>query len=494
MPGEMSPVAEPAARDLSDDRPEVAPRRAVLDIVVQVVGRFGNVVLGVVATAILARGLGSTQYGMWTTALLVPGLLGYATELGFQQVAVRQAAAEDDLRWIGALATMRAVVALPTIALTVFTFLVIGARGDTLLAGTIVGLQAVLNIPAALSAVLQVRVRNDLAILGMTLNSVLWTVAVAVLMHRGAGVVSLGLAFFALATVTTLLQTGLALRGGRVPVRGTARLCRDLVRMAIPLSIGTILIAAYGKIDGLIVFSSRGAVEAGFYGAASRILDQATFIPMSLTVTLMPILARTWPDDKERARRILQTSVELLAMVGLFAVAFAATAGRESATLLYGSEFARSGDALLPLMLAYAVICVGFTCGIYTLVLGLTRRFARYALIALVFNVAINLVLVPRHGFLAAAWSTFVTEALVTGLIGRDILRTIELRPSLSRLARIAVAALAAGLTVVALRGEHLSVAVLLPLAGVVHLAALAGLRALHPDEIRALLRRDARA
>ncbi len=74
-------------------------------MVVQVVGRVGNLALGVIATAVLARGLGKYGYGQWATILLIPALLSPLNELGFLQVAVRHASSEDDPRWLGALVT-----------------------------------------------------------------------------------------------------------------------------------------------------------------------------------------------------------------------------------------------------------------------------------------------------------------------------------------------------------------------------------------------------
>ena len=67
-------------------------------------------------------------------------------------------------------------------------------------------------------------------------------------------------------------------------------------------------------------------------------------------------------------------------------------------------------------MAAFAVICFGYLGGNLVVLLELQRLFVRNAAIALVFNVVLNLLLIPPYGFLAAAWVTLATEILVVSL------------------------------------------------------------------------------
>lgn len=491
MPGAVASSNDPTRSDglLSG---EVTSRRAALDVGVQVIGRAGNLVLGIVVTALIARGLGSSRYGEWTTILLVPSLLAYLNDLGLHQVAVRQTSATDDPRWLGALITARAALAVPVVILTFASFLLIGARGDMLIAGAIVSLQGLLAVPSAYVAVFQVRVRNDLTMVALTVNSLLWTVAVAVIIASGGGLVPLAIALVGLQAFTTTLQALIALRQVRVPLRGATRLWRPLARIAVPLSIASVLTVAYGKIDGLLIYHYRGTVEAGLYGAAYRLLDQAAFIPMSLTVTLLPLLSRAWPVDPARARRLLQLAFELLAAVGLFAVAFAFATPAATILFLYGEDFAPAADALGPLMIAFAVICLGYALGMYTLVLDLAHRFAAYALLALVLNVAANVWLLPHHSFVAAAWITVATEVLVSGAILPHILRRLEMRLALAPLVKVALSATLAGGVATLLERSGVEVLVVLAVAAGVHLTTLVVLGVLDPSTLRALARKQA--
>jgi O-antigen/teichoic acid export membrane protein len=490
--GDSTPPDSPA----TDAQPalvgEIRPARAALDIVAQVVGRVGNLALGVLATAVLARGLGAHGYGQWTTILLIPALLGPLNELGFLQVAVRHASSEDDPRWLGALVTARAALSIPVTALTIL-ILVPVAHGSTMfLAGVIVALQGLLAAPSAMASVFQVKIRNDLAIVALTVNSLLWTVAVIVISLSDGGLLPYAVALTAIAVLSAALQVAIARRTVRIPLRGTQTMWRRLAREAVPLSIGSLLILAYGRVDGLIVYGSAGASAAGLYNAVYRIVEQAGVVPLSLVITLTPIASRIIPSRPAEARGLLQLALDLLAMFSLGALAFAIVASHQIIQLLYGSEFSAAVPALPILMGAFTVICCGYAVGLFTLVLNLQREFARFAFVALVFNVIANLLLVPRYGFVAAAWTTLLTETLVVGLIGRVVFARLQMRLSVGRLCRTAIAAAISGaVTFALLHNTGLGVLLLLLVACVVHVGSLFALGALNTNELRAILHRE---
>lgn len=467
------------------------PMRAALDVGVQVLGRAGNLALGIVVTAVLARSLGRAGFGRWTTILLVGSLISALNDLGLTQVAVQRASMDDDPGWLGALATLRTVISIPGALASVAAVFALADSQAMLAAGLIVSAQILLAGPSALGTVFQVRVRNDLGIVILTVNSLLWTVAVIVIGASGGGLVPFAVALVAVAVLSTGLQVGVGLRTMRVPLRGTRRRWRELARVALPLSIGSLLIVAYSRIDALVVYADAGTVAAGLYAAAYRILDQAAFIPMSLVTTLMPIVSRTHSASPEKTGRLLALTLDLMTMASLPALAFALTAGGPALRLVYGAGFGAAGGALAVLMGAFVLICGGYAFGVFTLVLGLQRSFVRYAVIALVVNLAANLLLVPVYGYLAAAWITLVTEALAVIPIGWTIVRRLHVRLEVGRWARIALAASVAGLSVAGLRHVGVGVLGLMAACAVVHVAALFVLRALTVQEIRALLRRE---
>jgi O-antigen/teichoic acid export membrane protein len=470
--------------------PAATRRRAVLDVAVQIGGRAFNLVLGIVATAVVARALGERGFGTWSTLLVVAQMADYLADLGVESVAVSRAAKESEreAEWVGAAVAIRSLLSIPATLVAAVAVVLIASTGDQLAAGLLLAATILGTGPSAARALLQLRVRNDLNILVVTFNSVMWTGAAIALADADAELVAFAAVFAAISWATAALQVALALRAGRIRISASRPLLRPLAAAGIPVAIGGLLILAYARIDQILVYEIAGAAEAGLYAAAYRVLEAAHFIPLAVTTTLLPLVAAAHSTDLPRTRRMVQTAFDYLALASLPALGLALAASEPIVRLLFGDAFADAGPALTVLMGAYVLICFGYLSGNLVLVLGLQRRFAGYALLALVFNVGLNLALVPPYGFMAAAWITLGTEVLVIGLTWRMVMREIDYVPRLDRFVRSALAAAGMAAAVYGVRQLGAGAVVLIVVAGAVFSMLAFALRALRPDELRALV------
>jgi O-antigen/teichoic acid export membrane protein len=468
-------------------------QRAARDIAVQVLARLANLALGVLVTALLARTLGTTRYGQWVTILAVLALTAYFANFGMEGVVVREVAREPEheREWLGAAMLLRLITLGPVLALSLVAILLLQESRQMLLAGVIVILAMPFDGVGAMQLVFQLRIKNTVPMVVLTLRSVLWAGAVAIIFLRGGDMVALAIALALTNAVGSIVQALAARRMlGRWP-RPSRRRLAPLVRAGVPLGISVVLITAYANIDQVIVFELAGSRAAGLYGAAYRVLEQAHFVPISVLTTVTPIIAASWPRDRARMLRAAGVTAELMAVASFGALAFVTVAAAPLTRLIFGAGFSAAAPALPVLFGAFVFICFGYLNGNLLTVLGLQRGLLAISVGALVVNVAGNLVFVPLVGFMGAAWMTLVTEIVVFGASSRLIQSRLELRlPGLGRIARTL---LAAGLLAAVLEGlsvEHASLAVLLAAACVCYPALLFGLRALEVEDVRLLLRR----
>ena len=472
------------------DAAAVGGRRAGADVAVQLVGRLGNLALGVVVTLVLVRALGARSFGQWSTILAVTQIAANFGELGLEQVTVSRAAADPDRRdeWLGALLALRVALALPVTLMAAAVLVLLSTTDAMRTAGLLLAATLIVGSPTALRAAFQLRVRNDLTTALVTVNSVLWAIAVVAIAAGGGGMVAFAAAFLGVAAVTSALYVGLAVRWAEVhPAAGRA-LWRELARVGTVVGIAGIISTAYVRIDQILVFQLAGARQAGLYGAAYRILDQIQFIPVAAMTTLMPIISAAHRADVARARRLFTISQDYLAMASLPALAFTIAAAEPIMRVLFGPSFVAAAPALPILMAAFVVISASYPVDALVIVLGLQRRLAWYAAAALVVNVGLNLALVPVYGFLAAAWATLATELVVFPLALLLVARAIDLRPALGRLGRIAGAAAIMGGVVAALRAAGLPLGVLVAAAAASYPVLLLVLRGVDVRQLRALI------
>jgi O-antigen/teichoic acid export membrane protein len=470
----------------------VGRERAGRDIAAQMVLRAANLVLGVFVTLLTVRTLGDEGFGQWSTVMAVIGFAGYFGSMGLDRVTVERSAGDPERApdWVGALVTLRLVLALPVAAISAALCALVADGAPMRIAGLLLSAVMLVSAASAIRVVFELQVRNRVSTLVELLSGVTWAGVVVVVALAGGGLVALAAGFMINQTLTNLAYVFLALRGAEVRFRGVRELWPTLARLGIPVGLGGLLTLGYGYVDQVIVFTAAGARDAGLYGAAYRILERLQFIPATLLVTLFPVLVAARDHDRERLERVLQLTVEYLAICGLPALAISLAGPEPLVRLLFGDEFAAAAPAFPVLMAAFAVICFGYLTGHLVIAYGLQRRFVLIAAAGLVFNVALNLALVPRYGFMAAAWLTLATEVLVTALTAWIVVRRSHLVPKVGHLWRIVLAACGCWLTGALLNAAGAPTIAWAAAAGITYGAAVLALGAVRLADLRTMLRR----
>lgn len=457
---------------------------------VQLIGRAGNLALGVVAVALLARALGPDDFGVWSTALAFVGMFNFLTDFGFVKTATQRMAAqpEDEHLWLGALIGAVSIGSVGALILTLAASPLLADEDHIIEVTAVLALTILMAAPGALLAVFDSRVRAGLRMAVMTANSVAWLIAIVVLYEIGASVVMFAVAFVVISVLTAAVQWNLTKRFAEISVRAGRRLWRPLVRTALPLGLAGLLVTVYYRIGSVIVFNISGPEEAGIYGAAYRFIDPIHFLPMSIMFATFPVMSALFGSDPERMRRLVQRAGEYLIVAALGALAVTIVLSGWIVDILLGQSYDRSATVLPILMLAFVFMSVGYLSGNLTPIIGKRWLLVGIAGAGVLVNVALNLILVPGHGAVGASWATVATELLVNACGLFVVFRALEFRPGLWRPARIVLAA-AILCGAVALIAE-LSPLVALIAAAPIYAGALLALRAVDADDLRDLLRR----
>jgi O-antigen/teichoic acid export membrane protein len=472
---------------------EVTARRATADVSIQLVGRAVSLLLGVVTTVLVVRTLGDERFGQWSTILAVVEIVGYLSgTYSLEQIAVERAAADRGRQreWLGAQLTLTLLTTTVASVASGAILLLVADGWEMRVAGALYSLSILAGGLGSSRTAFQARVRNDVTVAILTLNSLLWTGVVVLAAIFDWGLVPLAGGYLLCALSTALLQLVLAFRAGLLTLRGVRYLWTPLLRAGLPLAGAALLTVAYTRVDQVLVYELAGAAEAGLYGAVYRILDRAQFVPVAVVTTLLPMLAAAHAHDRARLRRLFQRAAEYLGLASLPLLGLTIVAPQSLVDLLFGSEFADAAPALPILMGAFVAISFGHLAINMVIVLGLQRRLAVYAGLGLALNVVLNVILIPPYGFLAAAWVTLATECVVVVLAMRAVTQAADISLASGRLARATVAAILMTLALWGLDELGASLGVLVVAAAAIYLPLVVALRALDIAELRSLLRR----
>lgn len=376
-----------------------------------VAGQAGTWALAMVWIAVVPRRLGTADYGRFVFASSVLAIATALGGLGLEVHIGRSVARRRDDPSISS------AIALGT-GLLVGSCLVAAALslpgGGAVVPGLTLGflLQGAGNLAfGALQGLERPGIRAAADVVAKSVFTLGSIVAVA----GGAGLGAIGGAWAAgYAIYATVAAIALS-KAGISHARPQRSALGPILRETAPIGGHLAAQALYYRADSAMLSPLRGAAETGVYGAAYRIFDSASFVTTIYGAVVSPRLMRAAHEDRAALVPLVRSGV--LAMAGLGAAVSVLLAGAAPPLLrlLYGEAF---DSATTPLRLLAAALFLSFpvTPIAWALVaVDGQRLLARVSVGAAVFNVALNLLAIPRYGASGAAATTVLTELIVLG-------------------------------------------------------------------------------
>ncbi|MBM7520320.1 oligosaccharide flippase family protein [Nocardioides nitrophenolicus] len=373
--------------------------------------------LGKVATFVmfllLARVLGLAAFGVLSLGFGLGLLLAVLSSSGLDSRLIQLGSAQPELldRCYGALVAIRAVLSAAICVVTFAVLLLVMAPSEAVTVGLVV-VACLLDIftdAARGCCGARQQQHRSAVVLVVQRFLTLALVAGALAVAPRADLAALA---YVVGTLGGVVAMHLAARraGVRLQVRGSRAEVRLLLQ-AVPV-MGLNAFASMGlfRIDTALVGVLLGTTAVGVYSANYRIFETVTFVTWTLSRGVVPVMASR-PDDLDHVRRWGQLSMLAMLAVYLPYGVLMALRGDDIVTALLGAEYADPG-LLVALALAPAFFGIGHQCASLLLALHPDPMVLFASVLALVANIALNLVLIPWWGLLGAAIATTVSFAI----------------------------------------------------------------------------------
>jgi O-antigen/teichoic acid export membrane protein len=155
-----------------------------------------------------------------------------------------------------------------------------------------------------------------------------------------------------------------------------------------------------------------GAKQAGIYAASFRILDALNMIGYLSGTLLLPMFAQI-NNDKKQLEELYMLSLKILAVfTSLFSIVVIFYR-HEIMHLLYKNADEVWGDVLGILMFSFIGITLSYISGCHLTANGHLRSMIKSFVIAIVFNILLNLILIPRFKVVGVAVVAAITQMFI---------------------------------------------------------------------------------
>ncbi|GAA3611187.1 hypothetical protein GCM10022199_13810 [Marihabitans asiaticum] len=387
----------------------------------EIIGKLATLVM----LGVLARVLGVADFGVFSLGLGLGVLLGAVATLGMDQRLVQLAGQEPESlsARLSSLLALRLTLALAVIAgAAVVLPQVLSDWREALVAIILVVAGSTDSIIEAFRSAASSRHHQSGPAVVLVIQRCLALVLVLTALHLDGGMVGAAGAYLLAAAVGALLMAVTAYRGADIlprPRLVSRAHVRDFTAAIRVTGLNELTAMALFRVDVLLIAWLAGTVAVGHYTAAYRLLETVLFISWSVTRVILPALADSSPASPDRSRTMTGALVIVIAAYLPYG-AVLLVRGDEILGLLFGAPFADPTIigwlALAPLLFAIAQI--------YTSALLAVRpdpAVLAASVAALVVDIGLGLLLIPRWGAPAAAAATTLSYAVQAVVVVRAL-------------------------------------------------------------------------
>jgi O-antigen/teichoic acid export membrane protein len=444
-------------------------------------------------TIAYGRYLGDVKFGELFFAISFVMLFGFPLEFGFNQQLTRDVAQETTRasRYLSNTLLIKAVFWLILYTLILFTCWLLGYDTEILVLVAICGFN--LLITSIMNAFRSLHYAFEQVVfptVGNILEKGLSALVGIILLKNGGGVQAMALVLLGGAIINSLWQafwffrlTGASFIIDRV-------LIRELIRSSIPFITYGALMVIYYRIDAVLLSLMTTVAVVGWYGAAYRLFDTLSFLPnLVIGAVMYPVFSKLSVVSEAELKLAIEKSLNFLLFlgfpmsVGLFLVA------PQIIELLYNRpEFVNSVPALQGLAPGLVFLSINIVLSTIIVSTGGEKKITIMAAVALVFNLGLNLILIPLYQQVGAAIVTSLTELLLICLSYLFIPKSLFPLGSVRLAAKAIVASFVMALSIWAMGRFHIfNLFLILPVAMLVYFVTATAIGTIPREDLRAL-------
>ncbi|GAC1353805.1 MAG: hypothetical protein PVS3B3_31040 [Ktedonobacteraceae bacterium] len=449
-------------------------RKVVENTIISLIGQGVTWASTLLLTIAYGRFLGDIKFGELYFAITFVLLIGFPIEFGFNQQLTRDVAQEPAkaLRYLSNILCIKFVLWMILYACILFLcwllgytseirFLV-GICGITLLSG------AIANTMSSLHYAYE---RVVFPVVGTILEKGLTALLGIILLHNGVGVQVMAFVLLGGSLANMFWQTIWVVRLIDISFTIDLALIRELGRKSIPFLVYGVLGVIYYRIDTILLSLMTNTTVVGWYGAGYRIFDTLVFLPSLIISAIMyPVFSKLSASSESDLKIAVEKSLNLLLFCGIpIATVLGVAASNIISFLYHRSEFIHAVPVLQGLAPGLIFLYINSVLTSTIMSTKKEKNITKMAVVALVFNLGLNLILIARYQQVGAAIVTSLTELLLMGMALVFIPHSLWPSGSIKVGAKALLASLGMALMIWVM--HQFSILLILPVAMVTYLA-----------------------
>ncbi|MCR5316238.1 MAG: flippase [Bacteroidaceae bacterium] len=372
-----------------------------------VLGKIVALLSSLFVGIVVARHLGPEQYGLMDYVISYVFLFQTFAIFGLDSIEIREEARglEPYQKIIGTAFTLKVFLGVICIAASVLTSWFMDADAYTTLLVAIYSLVIILNSFGVIRNYFTAIVQNEYVVKAEIARTLI-----------GVGIKVLLLLLDASLTwfiVSYMFDFVLVSSGYYVAYHQKVGHLREwkfdysyskyLLRESFPLLLTSAAVIVYQRIDHVMIGQMIDKESVGYYSVAARFVEVLIYIPMMLAQTITPVLVSIREHDQEAYIRKAQQFMNLSFWCTLIVSLATSLLAYWIVVLTFGRAYVAAVSVLQVMAFKAAGVALSNTAGAMLVTEGLQRYAIFRDGLGCIVCVALNYLLLPRYGIMAAA-------------------------------------------------------------------------------------------
>jgi len=390
-------------------------RRIAKNTFVLLISQFVGLGLGFFFTLYTARYLGAEGYGALAFAISFAGLFAVFADLGLNQLTTREVARDRSLasKYLGNLLVIKTLLIALTFVLIALAINVLNYPAEVVTVVYLVGLSvAIGSFNDTFNSLFQAFEKMEYQSIGAILNSILMLAGALVCITQHFGVIAFGAVYLIVSII--VLVYSIAVTGKRfvVPkIEADQVFWKSNIKEALPFGVSGVFVTIYFTIDSVLLSFIVGNSAVGWYNAAYKLIFVLMAVPSVFLISMFPVMSRHY-DQATVLKQEFSLAFKYLFITACFILIYGYLFANQIIAIIYGNEFLPSILALQILIFVVPLMFLTYLFGVFLQSTNKQRVVTAITGINCVFNVVLNIVLIPRFGFIGASVVTVLTEGL----------------------------------------------------------------------------------
>lgn len=416
-------------------------RKIAYNVVASTVAKVCSTILALVNIGFVTRYLGVGGFGDYATVLAFLSFFSAILDLGLYSIATREISRQnaDEKRIMSNVFSLRLLSSLILFIVVPLLFIFLPYSEELKKGILIIALSYTFSSSyMVFNGVFQKNLRMDKVTVTELMGRIIQVIFVVWAIRNDWGFNAIIFSVLLSSIFTFFAVILLSRKYIKFSLEFDFKYWKKFLKMSFPVGISAFVTFLYFKMDTIILSFLKGSEAVGIYNMAYKIIENITFFPGMIVGLILPLLSMYVFSDKNKFFKVINETAKVFFIMVIPLVIGTLFLAEDIINIIGGESFLISANVLRMLIVALAFIFFGNLFNSILLSANLQSKLMYILSFCAIFNMSLNLILIPKYSYNGAAIVSLMTEFLVVILTAYFVNKYVKYKLSTKGWVRIA--------------------------------------------------------